>query len=895
MKLTAKNFFLTLIIVLSIFTFSAQAQSGDGLKGEYFKNITLSGTPIVRYDKNIDFDFAFDSPLTGIDLDNFSIRWTGKVEAPVTGAYTFTSYSDDGIRVWVNGVKLIDNWTGHGGVYDDGIPINLVAGQRYDIKVEYYEGYGFGLMQMHWSYPGRSRTIIPQANLFSGQVVTIPSKISGNGTGLRAEYFQNVDAYGPPILTRTEAQIENDYGTASPAPTAGIWTDWFSIRWTGELLAPITGKITFSSISDDGFQLFIDDKPVISNWSYHSATTNNSEPFPVVAGQRYSIRAEYFDGGGSAIAKLHWSFPGQADQAIPSQYFYPATTSYVAPTEPQLALTPENIDAARFLMQATYGPNHSEISSLRAKGYDTWLTEQFNLPQSSHEQYMNVLRDEGRKVYVEQFNEAFWTIAITGRDQLRQRMAFSLSQIFVISQLGGMLDDKPIALANYYDMLGRNAFGNYRQLLEDVTLHPTMGKYLDMLTNEKEDATINKIPNENYAREILQLFSVGLYQLNLDGSLKLDATGKAIPTYDNEEVKGFARVFTGWNWGGNSVRSDATWGFPQRQFDFSQPMQVWPTKHSTGEKLLLNGAKTVTGQTPEKDLKDALDNIFNHPNVGVFIGKQLIQRLVTSNPSPPYIARVATAFNDNGSGVRGDMKAVARAILMDPEARMNSRAGYGNDRVSSSRGSSNRQSNRAVSQPVTTPTVEAQLEAASGVAGSVAGGKLREPILRYAHLLRAFDARSIGGRYRFQYVDGQEWGTGQSALKASSVFNFFEPDYALPGAISNAGLASPEFKLANETSIVGFTNFMRDTVYGGMMTWTGYPITLNYNRYNGWITDPAKMIDQINLVMMGGAMTNDMKTSMLRGVNGIWEYNPGEKLKAAIFLTAASKEYVIQK
>lgn len=890
MKFIAKIILFT--FTFSLLSVSAFAQGGDGLKGEYYNSVNLTGTPLIRYDKNIDFEYAYASPLTGIDTDNFSIRWTGKVQAPVTGAYTFTSYSDDGIRVWVNGVKLIDNWTGHGAVYDDGIAINLVAGQKYDIKVEYFESYGYGQLQMYWAYPGTTRTVIPQANLFSGQVFPIPTKITGNGTGLRAEYFQNVDLYGASILVRNEAQIENDYGSGSPAP--GVGADRFSIRWTGEILAPITGDINFSSISDDGFQLFVNDKVVISNWSYHAPTTNNSDPFPVVAGQKYSIRVEYFEGGGDATAKLHWSFLGQTDQAIPAQYFYPATTAYVAQTEPQLPLTPENIDASRFLMQATYGPSLSEISYLRSKGYDAWLTEQFNLPQSSHEQYINMLRDEGRRIYTEQFNEAFWTYAVSGRDQLRQRMAFSLSQIFVVSQLGGGLDDKPFAIANYYDMLGRDAFGNYRQLLEDVTLHPAMGKYLDMLANEKEDLALNRTPNENYAREILQLFSIGLYQLNLDGSLKLDAAGKAIPTYDNEEVKGFARVFTGWNWGGNAIRTDSTWGNPTRQYDFAQPMQSWPTKHSTGDKLLLNGALAPSGQTPEKDLKDALDNVFNHPNVGVFIGKQLIQRLVTSNPSPQYIARVASAFNDNGAGVRGDLKAVTRAILLDSEARMDSRAGYGVDRVRTGRGSTSRQANRPATLE-STPTVEARTEAETGSVGSVTNGKLREPILRYAHLLRAFEAKSIGGRYRLQYIDGQEWGTGQGPLKSTSVFNFFEPDYSLPGAIANAGALSPEFKLTNETSIIGNTNFTRDTIYGGMMNWTGYPVTFTYSRFMGWINDPAKMVDQINLVLMGGSMTTDMKTTVVRGVNGIWEGNPGEKLRGAIFLAATSKEYVIQK
>ena len=221
-------------------------------------------------------------------------------------------------------------------------------------------------------------------------------------------------------------------------------------------------------------------------------------------------------------------------------------------------------------------------------------------------------------------------------------------------------------------MLNRNAFGNYRQLLEGVTLHPAMGRYLDHIRNDKEDLTLGRSPNENYAREVLQLFSIGLHKLHPDGTLMLDPNGLPIETYDQNVVKGFAQVFTGWSYG-SFAKTEDNWLWPLLEPSSAQfwrvPMENWPTHHSTSAKQILNGVTLPAGQTAQKDLQDALNNIFNHPNVGPFISRQLIQRLVTSNPSPGYVYRVTQKFNDNGSGVRGDMKAVIKAILLDYEAR----------------------------------------------------------------------------------------------------------------------------------------------------------------------------------------------------------------------------------
>jgi uncharacterized protein (DUF1800 family) len=823
----------------------AWAQSGDGLQGEYFNSADLTGHPArIRIDKTIDFVWGFHAPLTGINNDQFSIRWTGQLLAPVTGSYTFTTYSDDGIRVWVNDRKIIDNWTTHDPTYNHSPTLNLVAGQKYSFKIEYFEDRTMATLQLLWTHPGQPRQFIPHTQFFTGKPMKIPVAVPGKGTGLRADFYPNIDLTGTPVLTRTDEVVDFAWGEGSAAP--GLPADAFSARWLGQVQAPITGNIIFTTNSDNGARLFLNNQLVINNWSERTVNASSSAPIPVVAGQKYNLRLEYFEAGGKSLARLCWSYAGQPEQIIPRQYLYPATAAYAQATWPMLPLSEENKAAARFLLQATYGPTLESLIDLRRKGYHAWLDEQCALPAPSHQAFLAALRDPGENIYNQHARESFWTQALTGRDQLRQRVTFALSQIFVVSELGGMLDGQPFALASYLDTLNKNAFGNFRQLLEDVTLHPAMGRYLDMMGSEREDVSTGRTPNENYAREILQLFSIGLYQLNQDGTLKRDAQGKPVPTYDQEEVKGFAMAFTGWNWGGNTDRNDSTWPSPPVQYRWDLPMQAWPAKHSTGAKHLLNGAVIPAGQTPEKDLQDALDNIFQHPNVGPFIGKQLIQKLVMSNPSPAYVSRVAAVFNNNGAGVRGDLKAVIKAILLDPEAR----------------------------QPES--------------------GKLREPVLRWAHLLRTLHAQPSGERYRIWYVDSAENELGQSPLRAPSVFNFFEPDYA-PGMIARVGAVSPEFKLANETTVIGHANFIHAMLYGGYGGWIGHPVTLDLSGFFGWTTDPAKLVDQLNLLLLAGSMSDAMRAVVIKAVSDIQPNLPGERLRAAIYLIATSKEFVVQK
>ena len=344
------------------------------------------------------------------------------------------------------------------------------------------------------------------------------------------------------------------------------------------------------------------------------------------------------------------------------------------------------------------------------------------------------------------------------KDQLRQRLGFAYSQIFVISDQSDFALDG-YGITAYYDLLLDNAFNNYRDLLENISLSPMMGQYLSMLGNEKPDSTKNIRPDENYAREIMQLFSIGLVELNLDGTPKTDANGRAIPTYDQSVIEGFAHVFTGWNYAGTNQRSWNQWD----NYNNLQLMEPLESYHDKGKKKLLRGHVIPANQKTRKDFSQALDNIFHHPNVGPFIGKQLIQRLVTSNPTPDYVARVASVFNNNGEGVRGDMLAVVKAILLDVEARK------------------------------------------GHVMYPKRFGKVKEPLLKLTNLWRAFDVYSSDGTLDFVDLHHQ---VSQAPLSAPSVFNFYSPNYAPPGEIARLAMVSPEMQITTENAVVRFNNFL---------------------------------------------------------------------------------------
>jgi uncharacterized protein (DUF1800 family) len=524
-------------------------------------------------------------------------------------------------------------------------------------------------------------------------------------------------------------------------------------------------------------------------------------------------------------------------------------------------------DAARLLTQASFGiRTPEEVDALAAEGAEHWLWRQFNMPYALHTSYLDLQRK--RDYYNRAFDimsfEAVWRQWLFEDGQLRARVAFALSQIMVISNVAGALP--ACALSSYMDMLNRQAFGTYRDLLGAVTLHPAMGYYLNMLRSRKANEATGTHPNENYAREVLQLFSIGLVQLNADGSTRTGANGQPLPTYDEAAVKGFARAFTGWSFGGQGNGSAGL--FVSARIDleanWTTPMLPFAAMHEAGTKQLLDGRVLPAGQSINKDLNDALDQIAAHPNVGPFIGRQLIQRLVTSNPSAAYIARITAVFDDNGAGVRGDLRAVVQAILLDPEAR-------GDDAVSRER-----------------------------------FGKQREPVIRFANLLRALGAStaSTSGRTDLQRMDQGGDTLGQSPLMAPSVFNFFSPNYRHGGVLAQAGLVAPEFQATTEATVVGLFN-----AFTHLINWSGYGwdegtgdgggrVNLDIRSWETLaLSNPAACVDKLNVLLFNTQMSDATRATLIDliapGPRNDWGVNV--RIRKALIFAAIAPDFVIQK
>jgi len=520
----------------------------------------------------------------------------------------------------------------------------------------------------------------------------------------------------------------------------------------------------------------------------------------------------------------------------------------ISPPPPPPPVT--KAEAVQLLSQSTFGVLDDETQAVIDLRLDGWIDDQMlRAPslQLPHVQAAAAGVDVGMDGKFQRDRVDIWfRNSLHGDDQLRQRVAFALSEIMVVSQLGA-LSNRPFALADYYDVLARNAFGNYRDLIEEITLHPAMGVYLSMLGNEKPDVALNIRPDENYARELMQLFSIGLVELNLDGTDVLDGDGQPIPTYDQEIIEGFAHVYTGWTWAG-APRFERARGSRQNQV---VPMQLWPDFHDSGEKVLLNGTVLPANQTGEQDLAAALDNIFNHPNVGPFIATRLIQRLVTSNPSPGFVSRVASTFNDNGSGVRGDLGAVVRAILLDEEAR---------------------------------PSMAMEID-----------GKLKEPLLRLTQLWRAYDATSNSGRYPIvaAYIF-----FGQGPLQSPSVFNFFSPFYSPPGEIRNSGLVAPELEIATEYQNTFLSNYFFSQVFGLNQTNQDLrddDVFIDISEEMAVADDIDALIDLVARKLLGGQISDTLRNEIGGMLALIPETDSTIRAAETIYFVVTSPEYAYQR
>jgi uncharacterized protein (DUF1800 family) len=561
-------------------------------------------------------------------------------------------------------------------------------------------------------------------------------------------------------------------------------------------------------------------------------------------------------------------------------------------TAPPTATAPpvSKAEAFRFLNQATFGATEPEANRLIALGdsnnaYSRWIDQQIGreatlLLPAVEAAYpdpipanFNIAVLNGNRL------EQWFSNALRGEDQLRQRVTFALSEIFVVSQVGALLN-LPNATADFHDMLARGAFGNFRTLLENVTLHPAMGIYLSMLGNQKAVANTNLRPDENYSREMMQLFSVGLVQLNIDGTVRNDASGQPLPTYNQDIIEGFARVFTGWKWECPTTLPTCTFATTRAQlapvagYNQVRPMRLYPDFHETGTKLVLNysgvtlpNATIPAGQSGAQDLKDALDNVFNHPNVGPFISKQLIQRLVTSNPSPAYVQRVAEKFNNDGAGRRGNLEAVVKAILLDAEAR----------------------------------------NPASGTAAASAG-KLKEPLLRLTQFWRAYEATSRSGRLGVaaNFSGGVGAVFGQAQGSSPSVFNFFSPFYAPPGEIADSGRVSPEMQLATEYLNTQIANFFWTQAVSRTHTASNLAVDLMYINTAEELAvanDSEALINRVAERLLGGSaqisatLKAQAKAQIERTV--VPATNPGTALATrtadAIFFVTTSPEFALQR
>jgi uncharacterized protein (DUF1800 family) len=481
--------------------------------------------------------------------------------------------------------------------------------------------------------------------------------------------------------------------------------------------------------------------------------------------------------------------------------------------------------AARLLEQSTWGVSPQSLSHVQAVGMQAFLNEQFAMAPSTYPA-------PGTNDDMSFVQKRFFTNALNGQDQLRQRVAWGLSQIMVAS---AVKINNPSAFVLWQNMFQKDAFGNFSTLLTDVTLSPVMGRYLDMVNNDKPDPTTGQTPNENYAREVMQLFSIGLEQLNPDGTQQLDGSGNTIPTYTQDTIEGFAHTFTGWTY---PTKPGATARFRNPEY-YGGPMIPFDSHHDTGAKLLLNGVTLPAGGTTQGDLTAALQNIFNHPNVGPFISKQLIERLVTSNPSPEYVGRVAAVFADNGSGVRGDLKAVVSAILLDTEAR--------------------RGDDPAQAQP--------------------SDGHLKEPVLFITNLLRAMNGMSDGNGLSDRASDMK-----QPPFFSPTVFNFYHPDHVIQGST----LFGPEFEIFNTSTAISRINFVNDLVYNQVSGTT----TVNLAGYVPLAAAPDQLINAVAAVMLHGQVSTDMRSTVVSALSGITDNT--RRTKAAFYLMGSSSQFQVE-
>jgi uncharacterized protein (DUF1800 family) len=508
--------------------------------------------------------------------------------------------------------------------------------------------------------------------------------------------------------------------------------------------------------------------------------------------------------------------------------------------------------SARLLDQATFGPTLTTIQHVQTVGLQGYLNEQFALPPTLEPDITTPPPTLCATNTIPCQQAEWWQAALTAPDQLRQRVAFAMSEMFVISTNS----DNAHAVTSYQNTLVNDAFGNFYTMMKDVTLSPGMGAYLNML-NSAKPGTINGVPqiaNENYARELMQLFTIGLDMLNQDGTLQLDSSGNPIPTYTETQVQAFARAYTGWTYG--QPGGAALTKYPNGTADYDDPMQSYDAQHDMLAKVLLNGTTLPAGQSSSQDLTGALTNIFNHTNVGPFVCRQLIQHLVTSNPSPAYVSRISAVFANDGTGTRGNLQAVVQAILLDTEAR------------------------------------------SGDVNPSFDGGHLREPLLYMTNVMRGlgftFVGAGTGTGAEYYYTPGNFTSAlSEKPYTSGAVFNFFPPNYVIPGTTTNA----PEFGIENTASAILRLTLADNLVYSRITDFTvdlsaTSALGITASATGNATTDSTNLVNALNNIFMHGQMPAQMQTDIVSHVATLT--NIPERVRVATYLVITSSFYKIE-
>ncbi len=568
-------------------------------------------------------------------------------------------------------------------------------------------------------------------------------------------------------------------------------------------------------------------------------------------------------GSGSAPVETATTAGGGGSGSVPAGT---ATTATVLTPE-QIQIQKIDLASARFLQRAQFSSTENEISAVRTLGAQTWLIQQMSLPPSQSAwdwmiaQGYSAIDSNNNYNNSTQANYMAWQRIMAAPDGVRQRIALALSEFFVVGTAGVQLNWTQFAMAAYWDVLANNAFGNYRTLLEEITLNTAMGEFLNTMGNQKENVAAGRVPDENYAREVMQLFSIGLLKLNIDGTAIIGSNGQPEESYTQADVSNLARVFTGY-------LSDDSEGFftpagstsRVRNVGYARRRMVLnPTRHSLLEANFL-GTKIGAGTDGTVALRIALDTLFMHPNVGPFFGRQMIQRLVTSNPSPAYVARVASAFNNNGQGVRGSLAAVFRAVLLDSEA---------NDTANQD-----------------SPTF----------------GKLREPMVRIAQWAHTFEVSSISGTWRIGNLSAPN-SLGQSPLQAPSVFNFFRPGYVPPSqALALMKFTAPEFQIVNETTGPSYLNYLDGILSQGISVGSlGFDIVPAYTTELTLVGNPSALVDRLNRILCAGQLSSVTVNLIVNALNtdrsttASSDTTKRNYIAKAILFVMASPEYLIQK